>query len=388
MKKLLALPFRNAIFRGTTATEICCFAQVLQLVHSVSNRCFFAPLRKLSGRPVLCNKSKMVQIPAFMCTRLLFFFRLPVNVLFVFSILCGAYLVARKFKKVNPATTYSLFRIFFILTFAFMGSCIIGPFYHYVIVKYFRETQGKIKKAIIAALTPGIFIPVTVIAKYIVLRKSSEIISPGRAFVLCYFPRGASIVLYRTMQSDFQNIWLFIGLSLLHGVSNVLSKATLGIRIKMWTFFIKCLNTCCGLRFKVQPLNSPRIRRFNADLEIQNILFEYTTVILGQAYLACFLVTSFDVPIWQIIKDSLTRIAISLAIDFVFNIISVYIQIHFYDIPMRKVWLKYWKRHVTANALIIICTVSYFGPPLVSVFAGHKYILKGEYKIRNCTSIF
>ena len=115
--------------------------------------------------------------------------------------------------------------------------------------------------------------------------------------------------------------------------------------------------------------------------------YHITTIILSQAYLACYLVMNFDVVPWQIIKGSLIRIAISLAIYCVFNIISVYIQINFYDIPTPKVWLKYWKHHVTANALIIICTVSYFGPSMVSVFAGHKCIGK-EYKLRNCTSIF
>ena len=209
----------------------------------------------------------------------------------------------------------------------------------------------------------------------------------GRAFVLCYFIRGGSILLYRTMQAGFQNIWLFIGLSLLHGVSNVLSKGTLNIRIKIWKSFVKFYNrSCCGPRLKVQPLISPRIRRFNADLEIQNILFEYSAVILSQTYLACYLIMSFDVPPWQVIKGSLIKIAISLAIDFVFNIISVFIQIHFYDVPMRKVWVKYWRRHVTANAFMIII-VSYFGVSLVSVFLGHKYILT-EYKLRNCTSMF
>jgi hypothetical protein len=40
------VPFRNAIFRGIIATERCCFAQLLKVVHSVSDKCFFAPLRK------------------------------------------------------------------------------------------------------------------------------------------------------------------------------------------------------------------------------------------------------------------------------------------------------------------------------------------------------
>jgi hypothetical protein len=46
VKKHLSVPFRNAIFRGIIATERCCFAQLLKVVHSVSDRCFFAPLRK------------------------------------------------------------------------------------------------------------------------------------------------------------------------------------------------------------------------------------------------------------------------------------------------------------------------------------------------------
>jgi hypothetical protein len=46
VKKHLSVPFRNAIFRGIIATEGCCFAQLLKVVHSVSDRCFFARLRK------------------------------------------------------------------------------------------------------------------------------------------------------------------------------------------------------------------------------------------------------------------------------------------------------------------------------------------------------
>ena len=239
----------------------------------------------------------------------------------------------------------------------------------------------------IAALAPGLVFVPTAIAKYLVLRRSSKMMTADKAFVLCYFLRGGAIGLYRTMQSDFQNIWLFIGLSLLHGVSNVLSKATLNLRIKVWKFFIGCANkTHCGATLEVLPSNTPRIRRLNADLEIQNILFEFTTVTTSQAYLVLYLITNFNVVYpWEIIKSSLVRICISTAIDFVFNIISVFFQIHVYDIPMRRVWLKYWRRHVIANAFTIICMVSYFGTSLVSVFEAREDRLL-KYKLRNCTS--
>ena len=307
--------------------------------------------------------------------------------MFVLFIICGGYFGARKFKKVNPETSYSVFHIFFVLSFAFLGSSLFAFVYSYIIIKYFRESERKINKAIIAALTPGIIFPLTAIVKYLALRKSSEIIASDRAFVICYGLRGASTVLYRTMQSGFHDIRLFVGLSLLHGVSNVLSKSTLNFRIKLWKFLIRCLNRmCCGSRLKVQPLNTPRIRRFNADLEIQNILFEYATVILSQAYLASYLLLTYYVPPWQIIKASIIRIAISLAIDFVFNVMSVLIQIHCYNIPMQRVWVKYWRRHISANAFMIIVLVSYFSSVLVSVVADNQS--STGYELKNCTTVF
>ena len=318
----------------------------------------------------------------------LFFTRLPTHILLKFAIVYGSHLVARKFKKVNSATTCSMWRIFFVLSFTFLLSCLLSYIIYFIIIKEFRKATGRINKAIIAALAPGITIPLTAISKYLALRMSSEFITLDRAFVLCYFIRGASIVVYRTMQSGFKDIWIYIGLSLLHGVSNVLSKATLNIRIKIWSCIIECFNkTCCGPRLEVRPLRSARSRQLNADLEIQNILFEYTTIILSQSFLACYLLMNFNMPPWNVIKGSLMRIAISLAIDFVFNIGSVFIQVHFYDIPMR-VWMKHWRRHVISNAFMIVIFITYFGSALVKVFAADNYTFKEEYNLRNCTTIF
>ena len=270
----------------------------------------------------------------------------------------------------------------------FAGFCFFALTYRYVVMKYFRKTEDRTKKAVIAALTPGFCLPLIAVAKYLAIRKSSEIIKPDRAYALCYFLRGAMIILYRILQSNFQNLWLFIALSLLRGVSNVLSQATLNLRIKVWTFLIKWYNRriCCGPRLKLRPLNTPRIRRFNADLEIQDILFQYTTVIVSQAYLGCFILMNFDVPTWQVIKVCLIRTALSFAIDFVFNAISMFIQIHYHDIPTRNVWTNYWLRHVAANAVITIVIIDYFGGSLLGVFSGLKSTMK-IYRPRNCTSV-
>jgi hypothetical protein len=50
VKKHLSIPLGNAIFRGIIATERCCFARLLKVVHSAADRCF-APRRKANAMP-------------------------------------------------------------------------------------------------------------------------------------------------------------------------------------------------------------------------------------------------------------------------------------------------------------------------------------------------
>ena len=171
------------------------------------------------------------------------------------------------------------------------------------------------------------------------------------------------------MQADFKSISLFVGLSLLHGFSNVLSKATEKLREKMWLRFIACLRkTFCGRRLELVPLDTPHYRRFKADIEIQDMLFEYNALVVSQVYLVLYLITSFNKSPWLVIKGSLIRMVIGLAIDLVFNCISVFIQIYYHDVPMRRVWFRCWKRHVIGNAIILVVLIVFFTPDILSVF--------------------
>jgi hypothetical protein len=89
----------------------------------------------------------------------------------------------------------------------------------------------------------------------------------------------------------------------------------------------------------------------------------------------------------SILASASFRVATSLAIELAFNMVSVFIQIHFYDIPIQKIWMKYWGRHVFANAIMITVFVAYFGSVLVRVFADNNTTLE-EYKLKNCTTLF
>ena len=140
--------------------------------------------------------------------------------------------------------------------------------------------------------------------------------------------------------------------------------------MKLWTYIISLLNrTACCRRLNELPQNTPHYRRLKADLEIQDMLFEYSTLVLSQGYFALYFVESFKLSVWSFLYESLTRVAIGMGIDFFFNCLSNFVQTHYYNIPVGRVWTMYWKRHMLANFIIVIVIVSYFSPVLLSVFS-------------------
>ena len=309
--------------------------------------------------------------------------------LFLIGIIWSSILVARKFKLLHPFTSYSRFHIVIVVSLNLVALFPIAMIYKHLILPYFNKLEDEISKAMMAAITPAVVLIPTAVCKYLALKQSSEMIQPDRSFFLAYFLRGAAIALYRIMQADFKSISLFVGLSLLHGCSNVLSKATEKLMEKMWLRLIACLRkTFCGRRLELLPLDTPHYRRFNADIEIQNMLFEYNTLIISQVYLVLYLVTSFNTSPWLVIKESLIMMVIGLAIDLVFNCISVFIQIHYHNVPIRRVWFKCWKRHVTANAIMLVVIILFFTPDLLLVFHSRQDRSRVKYPIKNCTLPF
>ena len=157
----------------------------------------------------------------------------------------------------------------------------------------------------------------------------------------------------------------------------------------MWLRLVACLRkTFCCTRRELLPLDTPHYRRLKADMEIQDMLFEYNTIIVSQVYLVLYVITSFNKSPWLVIKGSLIRMVIGLAIDLVFNCISVFIQIHYHDVPLRRIWFKCWKRHVIANAIILMMVILIFTEDLFLVFEARKDSSASQYPIKNCTLPF
>ena len=190
------------------------------------------------------------------------------------------------------------------------------------------------------------------------------------------------------MQTDLQNIWLFIGLSLFSSVMNLLKKATHRVRTSLWKYniihYVEIRTVCCA-RLSEIPYNTPH-RRLKADLDIQDMLFEYSTLIMSQAYFVLYHVESFEFSMPSFLFEALKRVAIGVGIDFLFNCLSNFVQIHYYNIPIARVWKKYWKRHLFAHMIIVVVIVSYFTEVLLSCFrARESGTNEIQYIVKNCT---
>ena len=261
--------------------------------------------------------------------------------------------------------------------------------YRLVIVPYLNGLKDEINKAMITASTVAIVLIPSAVCKYVAVRRSSGIVKPDRSFLLMYTVRVVPMAIYRMMQADFDILWLYIGFSILHGFGNTIEKVTQSLREKMWTRLVqRCNRSSCCRRLELLPYNSPHQRRLDADLEIQDMLFQYNVIILSQGYLALFQLTSFQVSLGTVLKNSVVRIAIGLGIEFIFNCVSIFIQIHFYNLPIRRVWFKHWKHHVIANAIITMVMVLYFSQVLFSIYQVRLNDPSLNLSIRNCTLPF
>ena len=214
------------------------------------------------------------------------YYRYPGNILFFTGMICCSVVMLYNIRASGVSVSYSNGHIMALIFTEFLVCSLFSFTYRYAIVQKY--------KFLVAAMAPAIVIIPAVICKHIALRQSSEVVHPGRSFVLASFVRGDVIYLYRIMQADFQNLWLFVGLSLFSGVMNFLKKATHRVRMALWKYIISLLRrTVCCARLHEMPRNTPHYRRLKADLEIQDVLFEYSTLVISQAYFVLYYIESF-----------------------------------------------------------------------------------------------
>lgn len=108
-----------------------------------------------------------------------------------------------------------------------------------------------------------------------------------------------------------------------------------------------------------------------------------------ESSLSCIVLYEAAFSLWPALKDSLVRIIIGLGIEFSFNCLSIFIEMHCCDVPIRRVWFKCWKNHLTANSIIFTAMVFYLTATVLTIYQTRMNDIHLKiYNIRNCTLPF
>ena len=292
----------------------------------------------------------------------------PLDALFLIIVLTNSILVgrhiaknsetesSRKLKKTVKVSAMLAAQLGFGIPIAFVLVYVLVPLYH---------SQSETYRAVIAGALPL----VTAIPKVIVRLAAQRIdfLHPGESRVLLTVLYITSAIVFRVMQAELTSLQLFILLSFVHGLVDLLERSTIVVRDYLWYFIYRKLSRDITL-LSAEKFRTPRSMRLIADMSIQMILGESTALIaaVGFIHLYSFMYNDTDHSFSELTQFFI-RVSIALSIDFVFNSFSFWLQMSYMNIAVVRVWKRRWRKHMLVGLTLTAVTMCYFTTHLFAV---------------------
>lgn len=301
----------------------------------------------------------------------------PLNVLFATMVIINSFVIA---KHIIPAQMYSkkkLSKVAGLLALQFIVGLPVCFVLVYKIFPWYNETSD-IEKVFIAGLSP-LFVSIPKVIIRIMVPKFN-LVHPGTLYFLIATLYTAAAFVFRVMQAELTNFWLFVALGVGHAVVDLVERITVTMRDHIWEYAYKLTSRCCRSlprNFPAGKARTPRSMRFVADVSIQLLLTEANALVsaVGFSQLYKFMYPdNFQTPddyFSDLIWDFLARCLTGLAIDVAFNTISLWLQAMIFNIAVLRVWnTNKWRHHVIANVVCTILVVLFFTEYLFSIVRG------------------
>ena len=298
----------------------------------------------------------------------------PCNGLFVLILVTNSLIIGREIAKNSETERNKRIKktiqvlAMLIAQFAFGIPITFGLVY--VLIPLYGEAS-ETYRAVIAGAVPL----ATAIPKVIVRLAAQRIdfLHPGDSHVLLIVLYSASAIVFRVMQAELNSLKLYIILSFAHGAIDLLERLTIVIRDYVWYFIYKKLKRDGReLILKANQFRSPRSMRFVADMSIQMILGESTSLIAAVGFLQLYNVMYNGRDTLSGINEFLIRVSIALSIDFAFNSLSFWLQMSYLNIAVVRVWRKKWRKHMLIGFIVTALTMLYFTSRLLSIVSANN----------------
>ncbi|XP_020904426.1 uncharacterized protein LOC110242740 [Exaiptasia diaphana] len=200
----------------------------------------------------------------------------PLLGLFACITTLNAFILARRLKPPQNSVNgwWQVLKLTFRLSAQFLLGMLASTFLIYKLLPWFNKQDGYIKVAV-AAFSPI----VTPKAISRIGAQRLESIHPGTAHVFVSMLYGTGTISLRILQADMNTLALYIALSVVHGIVDVLERLAITMRDNIWEYLLNRL---------FRKYRSPRSRRFMANLSIQIMLQEATALLSALGFVQLY----------------------------------------------------------------------------------------------------
>ena len=176
-----------------------------------------------------------------------------------------------------------------------------------------------------------------------------NITHPGFSYVLLSALYFGSVLIFRVLQADLENLESIAILGIIHGAAEVIERSTMVV-----------IDHICHMVWKRtsapwESFRTPRRERLMADIAIMGMLSESTAIVSVNEYLYLYqFIFLKNKPPFDLIRLFAIHTSVSLVIEWAFTTGSIAIARRYQNIAVLAVWRRRWKRHILVSTVYAV----------------------------------
>ena len=273
-----------------------------------------------------------------------------------------SFIVFYKFARCRQVQSYdnqNTVKVVFKILVQFIVGSLISLLYNYCFLTFYQNALPLVRTILSCSLIAVFYILRLFISN--VIANIRGIIDPSERIV---FVSGFLIIttmVPRLTQAavEVESLGYFVVISFVHGVANVVDKATLPLRRKI-------INFICKRSGEAAEQTRLYTQQYIAHQSLMSIITETSSIIMSNA--AAYLIvyyyrkeesTGKRYNGFYLFNKMVTKCGIAVLIEWFFNVLALKLQYH-QDIPVFNIWKKKWKFILVIHLIQIIFVVVYF----------------------------
>ena len=284
---------------------------------------------------------------------------LPLNALFLISVIWQLYFIVNQFRALYKGPRVYLFLKMIMPSFFtfFLGILITNVLY-----PWYNDANDK-EKYFIALFSPLAGVVFKVISR-ICVQRLWNVTHPGYSYVLLVPSYFFIAITFRLLQADLDSLKSIATIGIIHGSAEVIERSA-----------IVFIDHICHMIWKRSSapwghFRTPRRERLMADIVIISMLYEAAAIMCvnGAWFLYQWVYIEGDFPLHLFVEFAL-RTSIALVIEWFFSSVSLTIVTRYQNMAAMAVWRKRWKRHILVALVNTVPLALYLSKYLMQIIS-------------------